>query len=214
MKRKAIIECCRVRKAVGASTQLPMKLGALCVVLAGLILAACSSVDVKVTTPEAALRQQMMHLVDNYNSIYGAHYPMPQLRVEIFSNSPTVIAAADYSDWAVLVNQTWVDKNLCLVSKEALPHELAHLFVYYDQYGPPQTVMFSAAHGAEMVALNGPPLLQDTMDEHGPAWQVKARALGAHPCKEGYCRTKHPYRRFPLQCTGQDRKQVLDSKIS
>jgi hypothetical protein len=213
MKRKAIIECYRVRKAVGASTQLPMKLGALCIVLAGLILAACSSVNVKDITPETTLRHEMTQLVDHYNSIHGTNYPTPKLKIEDFNNFPSVVAAADYSDWTVLINQSWVNKDMCLVYKEALAHELAHLFVYYDQYGPPQTVLFPTTRGAEMIALNGPPLLQDTMDEHGRAWQEKARALGAHPCKEGYCRTTHPYRKFPLHCPELAQKLALNASM-
>jgi predicted SprT family Zn-dependent metalloprotease len=88
------------------------------------------------------------------------------------------------------------------VQHEALPHELAHLIIYYEKYGPPRTAALPTPNGIKLVAMNGPGL-QDVSDEHGQEWQQVARDLGADPCKEGYCYSTKPYKDFPLKCAAE-----------
>ena len=164
-----------------------------------LLLAGCSSMDPRLQTQADSFSRQVTQLTDSYNRDHGSHYPVPKVVVDPRGLSQSVIGAAAYSSWTIHLNAEWVEKDVCMVDQEALPHELAHLFVYYDKYGPPQTAMLSTASGPKLVAMNGPGL-QDVSEEHGAAWQTMARALGADPCKEGYCPSPRPYKKFPLQC--------------
>jgi len=163
-------------------------------------LSACSNLDPRLNPAGALFAQRMTHLTETYNQRYGTHYPVPHLSIEDMSSRPTVVSAAEYSAWTVHINRLWVLKDPCTVDHEALAHELAHLFVYYDKYGPPQTALLNTAKGMQLVAMNGPGLLQDSTVEHGPEWQAKARALGADPCREGYCYSAKPYKKYPLSC--------------
>jgi hypothetical protein len=169
-------------------------LGVLCLLLAG-----CSSMDAHQTTQDAAFNRQLAHLTANYNHSHGTHYPVPLLSMDGSGLGDSVIGAAEYSSWTIHLNPEWVAKDVCMVDQEALPHELAHLFVYYDEYGPPRTATVPTSMGPKLVAMNGPGL-QDVSEEHGVAWQKVARDLGADPCKEGYCYSLRPYKRFPLSC--------------
>lgn len=168
------------------------------VVLCGL-LAGCSSMDARQTSQDVAFNRQAAQLTAAYNRSHGTHYPVPHLSIDASGLGDSVISAAEYSSWTIHLNAEWVERDVCMVDKEALPHELAHLFVYYDEYGPPRTATLPTATGPKLVAMNGPGL-QDVSEEHGAAWQAKARALGADPCKEGYCYSPVPYKKFPLKC--------------
>jgi hypothetical protein len=155
--------------------------------------------DARQTSQAAALNRQAAQLTATYNRSHGTHYPAPSLKIDSQGLGDSIIGAAEYSSWTIHLNPEWVEKDVCMVDQEALPHELAHLFVYYDQYGPPQTAMLPTPQGPKLVAMNGPGL-QDMGEEHGSAWQKMARDLGADPCKEGYCYSPRPYKKFPLKC--------------
>jgi predicted SprT family Zn-dependent metalloprotease len=149
---------------------------------------------------EAALTNQMSRLVTAYNQRHGTDYRVPAVSFEDHPDQPTTIASADYSRWSVNVSKTWMKKDPCLVAHEAVPHELAHLLVDMRHYGPPETMTLMTREGPKLMAFNGPPPLEDRSDEHGPEWQDMARELGAHPCREGYCRSARPYSKYPLVC--------------
>lgn len=151
-------------------------------------LAGCTHFDSRLDPQGILFAQRLTLMTHEYNRVHGTDYPVPQLYVDDMGLPDSAIAASQYSTWSIHLNPAWVKGDACLVVEEALPHELAHLFVYYDEYGPPQTAMLATPEGTKLVAMNGPGL-QDVSSEHGPAWQTKARALGAHPCREGYCRS-------------------------
>jgi hypothetical protein len=115
-----------------------------------------------------------------------------------------MIASANYSTWSISINGLWLKKDPCIVYKEAVAHELAHLLVDYQQYGTPRAATMNTRSGPVVVAFNGPVELQDPSLEHGKAWQDMALELGAHPCEEGYCRSNHPYSKSPLSCSATD----------
>jgi hypothetical protein len=166
----------------------------LCCMLAG-----CSSMEPRMQSQANSFSRQVSQLTDSYNLAHGTHYPVPKLQIDSSGMTQSVIGAAAYSSWTIHLNAEWVEKDVCIVNQEALPHELAHLFVYDDKYGPPQTAMLPTPLGLKLVAMNGPGL-RDLSEDHGLAWQTKARALGADPCKEGYCYSPLPYKTHPLHC--------------
>ena len=153
--------------------------------------------------------RQLGRMTEQYNAAHGTHYPAPQVSVDAMNLPDSVVGAADFTHWSVHLNPLWVKKDPCLVDREALAHELAHLFVDYDEYGAPQSALLSTPTGTKLVAMNGPGL-QDLGEEHGSAWQAKARALGADPCNEGYCYSERPYRRYPIRCAGTETALVMD----
>src|SRR4051812_48292555 len=108
-------------------------LGMLCLLLAG-----CSSMDPRLQSPTDSFSRQGGQLTDSYNLAHGTHYPVPKLEIDPSGMADSVIGAAAYSSWTIHLNAEWVEKDVCMVDQEALPHELAHLFVYYDKYGPPR----------------------------------------------------------------------------
>lgn len=172
--------------------------------LLGLLsLAGCYTLDPRVDPTGVLYSQQLSRMTSDYNAQHHTHYPAPQLSLDAMNLPDSVVGAADFTHWTVHINPLWVKKDPCLVDREALAHELAHLFVYYDEYGPPQTAMLSTPSGARLVAMNGPGL-QDLSTEHGVDWQAKARALGSDPCKEGYCPSDRPYKRYPISCAGTE----------
>lgn len=164
-------------------------------------LAGCSSVGTSLSPDEALYSRQISRMTDDYNAAHGTHYPVPRLSLDAQGLSTSVVGAADFSHWSIHINPLWVKKDPCLVDQEALAHELAHLFVYYDEYGPPQSALLDTGKGMQLVAMNGPGLA-DLGQEHGAAWQTKAKALGADPCKEGYCYSDRPYKKYPIACAG------------
>lgn len=167
------------------------------------VLAACTSMDPRVNPTGALFAQQIDRMTGGYNATHGTHYPVPQLSVDAQGLPDSVVGAADFTHWSIHLNPLWVKKDPCLVDREALAHELAHLFVYYDEYGPPQSALLDTGKGMQLVAMNGPGLA-DLGEEHGAVWQAKARALGADPCKEGYCYSDRPYKRYPIACAGTE----------
>lgn len=175
--------------------------GFLCLGLVSL--AACANVDPRVDLYGLGYTQRVSEMTAHYNATHGTHYPAPQVSLAPIELPDSVVGAADFTRWSVDINPLWVKKDPCLVDREALAHELAHLFVDYDEYGPPRSAMLSTRRGATLVAMNGPGL-QDLSEEHGTAWQDKARALGADPCKEGYCHSARPYKRYPIICAGTE----------
>lgn len=174
-----------------------------------LALAGCSNLDPRLDPTGLVYSQQVSRMTEHYNAAHSTHYPVPQVNVDAVALPDSVVGAADFTHWSVHINPLWVKKDPCLVDREALAHELAHLFVYYDEYGPPQSAMLSTSTGAKLVAMNGPGL-QDLSTEHGAAWQAKARALGADPCKEGYCHSEKPYKKYPITCAGTETALVMD----
>ena len=164
------------------------------------VLTACADAPAVDRSEEMLIDHEVAQLTVDYNRAHATRYPVPLVRLRDFPNQPSTVGAADYSRWTIVLNPLWLRRDLCTVYKEAIAHELAHLFVDYDDYGQPRTVLVNTRHGMQFLTLNGPPLLQDSATEHGLAWQEKARALGADPCKEGYCYDPHPYRRFPPTC--------------
>lgn len=169
-------------------------LGIMCLLLAG-----CSSMDPRLQSQSTAFSHQVTQLTSSYNQSHGTHYPVPRVSLDNRGLGESVIGAAEYTSWTIHLNVEWVERDICMVDQEALPHELAHLFVYYDKYGPPRTAMVPTSSGPKLVPMNGPGL-QDVSEEHGAAWQKTARALGADPCKEGYCYSPQPYKKLPLRC--------------
>ncbi|HEX2667393.1 MAG TPA: hypothetical protein VHP13_03375 [Gammaproteobacteria bacterium] len=166
-----------------------------------LSLAACTHMDPRLNPQGVLFAEQLDGMTARYNLAHGTDYPAPQLSLDAMPAQPSVIGTADYSAWTIHINSAWLKRNPCLVQGEALPHELAHLFVYYDKYGPPQTVTLNGRRGPVQVAMNGPGL-QDLSEEHGKEWQATARALGADPCREGYCYSAKPYKKYPPDCSG------------
>jgi hypothetical protein len=162
-------------------------------------LSGCTNFDARLDPQGILFAQQVSRLTAHYNDSHGTHYPVPQVSTDDIGLPASAVAASQYSTWSIHINPAWVRRDSCLVIREALPHELAHLFVYYDEYGPPQTAMLPTTEGTKLIAMNGPGL-QDLSSEHGPAWQEKARQLGANPCREGYCPAANPYRREPPDC--------------
>jgi hypothetical protein len=165
------------------------------------LLAGCSNLDPRLDPQGALFTQDVQRMTEDYNHVHGTRYPVPQLNEDEMASLPSVVGAADYSRWTIHINKLWVRKDPCTVRREALAHELAHLFVYYDQFGPPQTAFINTSRGMQLVAMNGPGL-QDSSVEHGSQWQVKARELGADPCREGYCFSERPYKKYPPECDG------------
>ncbi|HEY1773238.1 MAG TPA: hypothetical protein VGH91_08610 [Gammaproteobacteria bacterium] len=180
------------------------------VVVLGMLLAGCASMDPRVDPTGVLFAQDLRHLTDSYNSTHGTHYPVPRLDLESIGLPDSVVGASDYSSWTIHLNPDWVAKDHCLVEKEALPHELAHLIVYYDEYGPPKTAELQTSAGTKLVAMNGPGL-EDLGEEHGAQWQAVARELGADPCKEGYCYAARPYKKYPLTCAPAKRALAVAS---
>jgi hypothetical protein len=174
------------------------------VLCVGLLLSGCASMDPRVNPTGVLFAQDLQQLTDSYNREHGSHYPVPKLSVDAIGLPGSVVGASDYSAWTIHLNPEWVAKDHCLVEREALPHELAHLIVYYDKYGPPQNALLPTPTGTRLVAMNGPGL-QDLGDEHGARWQTVARDLGADPCKEGYCYAARPYKKYPLTCIPEKR---------
>lgn len=168
-------------------------------ILLGVLLAGCAGMDPRTDPTGVLFAQDLQRMTDSYNSEHDTHYPVPRVSLDATGLPASVVGAADYSAWAIHLNPDWVAKDDCLVLREALPHELAHLIVYYDKYGPPKTAELPTPRGMRLVAMNGPGL-QDLSDEHGSQWQAVARDLGADPCKEGYCYSPQPYKKFPLRC--------------
>lgn len=173
-------------------------------------LAGCSSIDSRMDPTGALFAAQLTRMTGDYNAAHGTRYPVPQVSLDARGLPDSVVGAADFSHWAIHINPLWVKKAPCLVDQEALAHELAHLFVYYDEYGPPQSALLNTGKGMQLVAMNGPGLA-DLGEEHGAAWQAKARALGADPCKEGYCYSARPYREYPIACAGTETAVVMDT---
>lgn len=165
------------------------------------LLSGCGSIGSVQDSQEALVIDRVTQVMTAYNAAHGTHYDVPQVVFDDYLERPSEIAAADYSRWTIHFNRLWLTKSPCMLYKEAVPHELAHLVADYQQYGRPQTVLMSTARGAQLVAMNVPPL-QDSADEHGRAWQEVARAMGANPCKEGYCRDPRPYSKYPMRCIG------------
>ena len=178
-----------------------MKTTKLAMLLICSLLSACSSMEALQSPEEASLTMQMSRLVADYNQRHGTDYRVPSVLFEDHADQPTTIASADYVNWSVSVNKTWMKKDPCLVAHEAVPHELAHLLVDVKHYGLPETTILDTREGPKVVAFNGPPPLEDRSEEHGPEWQDMARELGADPCREGYCRSLRPYSRYPWACT-------------
>ena len=164
-------------------------------------LSACSNLDPRLDPQGALFTRQVQRMTEDYNRGHGTRYPVPQLAEEEMASLPSVVGAADYSRWTIHINKLWARKDPCIVMQEALAHELAHLFVYYDEFGPPQTAFINTSKGMTLVAMNGPGL-QDSTVEHGSEWQAKARQLGADPCREGYCFSERPYKKYPPSCDG------------
>jgi predicted SprT family Zn-dependent metalloprotease len=171
------------------------------VLLLGALLTGCASMDTRVDPTGVLFAQDLQHMTDSYNSEHGTHYPVPHLSLDPIGLPDSVVGASDYSTWTIHLNPIWVQQDHCLVQHEALPHELAHLIFYYQKYGPPQIAALPMRNGIKLVAMNGPGL-QDVSDEHGREWQQVARDLGADPCKEGYCYSDRPYKKYPLKCAG------------
>jgi hypothetical protein len=180
------------------------------VVLLSMLLGGCASMDPRMDPTEVLFAQYLQHLTDSYNREHSTHYPVPKLSLEPIGLSASVVGASDYSTWTIHLNPDWVAKDHCLVEQEALPHELAHLIVYYDEYGPPRTAELPTPKGMRLVAMNGPGL-QDVSDEHGAQWQMVARELGADPCKEGYCYAARPYKKYPPTCAPAKRELAVAS---
>lgn len=174
----------------------------------GLLLTGCANMDPRADSTGMLFAQDLQQLTDGYNRGHGTHYPVPKLSLDPIGLSASVVGASDYSTWTIHLNPDWVAKDHCLVVREALPHELAHLIVYYDEYGPPKTAELPTPKGMRLVAMNGPGL-QDVSDEHGAQWQVVARELGADPCKEGYCYAAKPYKKYPLTCATAKRELAV-----
>ena len=185
-----------------------MKTRILTMLSACTLLSACSSMEVLPSSEEAALTAQASRLVAAYNRSHGTDYPVPQVLFEDRPDEPSTLASADYTNWAITVYKSWMKTTPCLVSKEAIPHELAHLLVDYRHYGAPQAAVLPTRGGPKVVAFNGPPMLEDQADEHGSEWQVLARELGAHPCREGYCYSPWPYSKYPLRCGNPDTAEL------
>lgn len=166
--------------------------------LCALALAGCTSVDPRLSPEGALFTDRLTALTESYNQAHGTHYPVPKLSLDEMPAQPSIIGEAEFSTWTVHINRRWVQKDPCIVRDEALPHELAHLFIYYNKYGPPQIAYLDSPKGMQLVAMNGPGL-QDYSTEHGGDWQAMARSLGANPCAEGYCQAAH-IKRYPLTC--------------
>jgi uncharacterized protein YceK len=165
------------------------------------LLTGCGSIGSVQDPQEALVIDRVTQLMTAYNAAHGTHYDVPQVVFDDSLDRPSEIAAADYSRWTLHFNRLWLVKSPCMLYKEAVPHELAHLVVDYQKYGRPQTVLMNTTKGAQLVAMNTPPL-QDSADEHGRAWQDVASSMGANPCKEGYCRDPRPYSKYPMRCIG------------
>jgi uncharacterized protein YceK len=193
-----------------------MKTVTLAMLLVCSLLSACSSMEALQSPKEAALTAQMSKLVAAYNQRHGTAYRVPLVSFEDHADQATTIASADYADWSISVSKTWMKKDPCLVAREAVPHELAHLLVDVRHYGMPETMILDSREGPKVMAFNGPPPLEDQSDEHGPEWQDMARELGAHPCREGYCRSLRPYSKYPLTCagTGSTELAVKNQKVA
>jgi hypothetical protein len=174
------------------------------VVLLGLLLAGCASMDPRMDPTGVLFAQDLQRMTQQYNAAHGTHYPAPRVSLDAMGFPASVVGAADYSAWTIHLNPAWAAKDDCLVAREALPHELAHLIVYYQRYGAPRNVQLPTPNGMKLVAMNGPGL-QDVGDEHGAEWQTVARELGADPCKEGYCYSTRPYKKYPLTCIPEKR---------
>jgi hypothetical protein len=167
-------------------------------------LGACSTVDPRLNTQQSVLDGKLQRLLADYNARHHTHVEVPVLKIEDNTDQPGKIAEADYSTWSISVNGLWLKKDPCIVYKEAVAHELAHLLVYYQQFGAPRAATMLTRTGPVVVAFNGPAELQDSSLEHGKVWQDMALELGAHPCEEGYCRSAHPYSKSPLTCSAAD----------
>jgi hypothetical protein len=167
-------------------------------------LSACSSVEPQVDSQQSVLDAKLQGLLAGYNARHHTAIEIPALTVADDTDQPGMIASANYSTWSISVNRVWLKKDPCIVYKEAVAHELAHLLVDYQQYGAPQAATMLTDKGPVVVAFNGPQELQDSSLEHGLAWRDMALELGAHPCEEGYCRSSHPYSKSPLTCSLAD----------
>lgn len=181
-----------------------MKTRILAMLSACTLLSACSSMEVLPSPEEGALSAQTSRLIAAFNRSHGTDYPVPQVLFEDQPVEASTLASADYTNWAITVYKSWMKAAPCLVSKEVIPHELAHLLVDYRHYGAPQAAVLPTRGGPKVVAFNGPPMLEDQADEHGIEWQVLARELGAHPCREGYCYSPWPYSKYPLKCSAAE----------
>ena len=200
---------CRISPSRGARPVIIRGLAALALLFVALSLAACADAPAVDRSEEMLIDSTVVQLTADYNRTHATRYPVAHVRFQDFPNQPSTVGGAEYSRWTIVLNPLWVRRDLCTVCKEAIAHELAHLFVDYDDYGPPRTVLIDTTRGMQFLSLNGPPHFQDSATEHGPAWQAKARALGADPCKEGYCHDPHPYRRFPLICSDLQRQLAV-----
>ncbi|HEY4128938.1 MAG TPA: hypothetical protein VGN70_12895 [Gammaproteobacteria bacterium] len=169
------------------------------------LLGACSSVQPKLDdAQQAVLGNKLQRLLADYNTRHRSHVQMPVLTIDDDTDQPAMIASANYSTWSISVNRVWLKKDPCIVYKEAMAHELAHLLADYHQYGMPRAATLITRTGPVVVAFNGPHELEDSSVEHGKEWQDMALELGAHPCEEGYCRSAHPYSKTPLTCSVSD----------
>jgi len=171
------------------------------------LLGACSGVPPQATqtdAQQAVLQSELQGLLRDYNARHHSHVQLPNLSIQEDTRHPGMIASADYSNWKISINGLWLKKDPCIVYKEAVAHELAHLLVDYQQFGAPQAATLLTQRGPVVVAFNGPPELEDSSEEHGRAWQAMALELGAHPCEEGYCRSSHPYAKSALTCSAAD----------
>ena len=155
-----------------------MHIGKGFLLLSMVTLAGCDSLDPRMDPTGLVYSQQISRMTTDYNAAHGTRYPAPQVSLDAMNLPDSVVGAADFAHWTVHINPLWVKKDPCLVDQEALAHELAHLFIYYDEYGPPQSALLSTPTGAKLVAMNGPGL-EDVSEAHGATWQAKARALGA-----------------------------------
>lgn len=167
-------------------------------------LCACGSVEPRVDNQQSVLNAKLQGLLADYNARHHTDIEMPALSIDEDSDQPGTIASANYSTWSISINGLWLKKDPCIVYKEAVAHELAHLLVDYQEYGTPRAATLLTRKGPVTVAFNGPQELQDSSLEHGAAWRDMALELGAHPCEEGYCRSSHPYSKSPLACTIAD----------
>jgi hypothetical protein len=167
-------------------------------------LGACSTVGPKLDAQQSVLDSKLQRLLADYNARHHSHVEMPALTIDEDMDQPGMVASANYSTWSISVNGLWLKKDPCIVYKEAVAHELAHLLVDYQQYGMPRAATMLTRKGPVVVAFNGPVELQDSSLEHGKVWQDMALELGAHPCEEGYCRSSHPYSKSPLACSAAD----------
>lgn len=158
-----------------------------------IFLAAClTGCGYRPSANQQKVMTEVANMVTTYNAQNGTHYPQPNITF-LQSDLPDIVGDADYGTWTLQFNASWVEQKPCWILKEGVPHEVAHLFVEYDQYGPPRTAYVEGPNGSVPVTFNGPKPLTDDATLHNDKWRAMAAKLGANPCKEGYCPDPHPY---------------------